>query len=106
MIFLTEVAAKKICEIAQENGIIPQVRVRVVGGGCAGFSHDFTFEENVTEMDELFETDGVIVVIDAISLSYADGSVIDWVKMGVGEGFSFNNPNSKGTCGCGNSFSA
>lgn len=105
MIFLTDFAAKKICEIAHETGEQPTVRARVIGGGCAGFSYDLAFDAQVSALDEVFDFTGAKIVIDPVSLTYMDGSTIDYVTMGLGEGFKVENPNSKGACGCGNSFS-
>ena len=54
--------------------------------------------------DEVFESHGVKVVIDPKSLAYLDGTEMDFVKEGLNEGFKFTNPNQKGECGCGESF--
>lgn len=106
MIYLTEKAAKQIEEISNAEGIGHfTVRVKVVGGGCAGFSHDMYFEEQVTDMDEVFELDGVKVVCDPLSFQYLDEVTIDYVESPIGAGFKFLNPNVKGTCGCGSSVS-
>ncbi len=108
MIHLTELAAKKIIEISEAEGIGHQtVRVKVIGGGCAGFSHDMGFEDNVTEMDEVIEvTDfyGTIkIVVDPLSFQYLDETTIDWLDGPIGAGFKFLNPNVTGSCGCGSS---
>ena len=107
MIHLTEKAAKKIEEISNEEGIgYYSVRVRVVGGGCAGFTYDMYFDDQVGEMDEVFELDGVKVIADPLSFQYLDEVVIDYQEGPISAGFKFNNPNSTGSCGCGSSFSA
>lgn len=105
MIHLTERAARKMSEIAREEGIQPLVRAAVRGGGCAGFSHtlDFVEEEKLSEMDETIELDGVRVVVDAVSATYLDGATIDYEDGLRGAGFVFKNPNSTGSCGCGKS---
>ena len=106
MIGITNLAATKVNEIRQAEGIESQMalRLRVVGGGCAGFSYDLYFDE-ATEVDRRFPINGVDVVVDEMSLMYLAGTVIDYVEGLQGAGFKFNNPNVKSTCGCGSSFS-
>ncbi len=106
MIHITSVAAAKVNEIREAEGIEPHLalRLRVVGGGCAGFSYDLYFDE-VAEVDRLCEINGVKVVVDEMSLMYLVGTEIDYVEGLQGAGFKFNNPNVKSTCGCGSSFS-
>lgn len=106
MISFTDKAIEKLKEIADGEGITNlTVRAKVVGGGCAGFMYDLYFEDNTTDMDERSEKDGVVVVVDPLSLQYLDGTEIDYVESLVTSGFKFNNPNTTGSCGCGNSFS-
>ena len=78
--------------------------MRVVGGGCAGFSYDLYFEDKVGDMDEQFESQGVKLYVDPMSYQYLEGVEIDYIEGLHGAGFKFNNPNSKGSCGCGSSF--
>jgi iron-sulfur cluster insertion protein len=107
MITITEKAAVKVREIAESENLLGQgLRLRVVGGGCAGFSYDLYFEDNIGDMDEQFESNGVKLYIDPMSYQYLEGTEIDYVEGLHGAGFKFNNPNSKGSCGCGSSFSA
>lgn len=107
MIHITETAAKKIEAISNEEGIGHySVRVRVIGGGCAGFSYDMYFDDQVGELDEVFELDGTKVVVDPMSFQYLDEMAIDYVEGSISAGFKFNNPNVTGSCGCGSSFSA
>ncbi len=107
MITITDTAAEKVREIATEEGLEGQgLRLRVIGGGCAGFNYDLYFEEEPTSMDEAFEDQGVKLFIDPLSFQYLDGTEIDYVEGLYGSGFKFNNPNVSGTCGCGQSFSA
>lgn len=107
MITITDAAVAKLKEISETEGLPPVVRVGVIGGGCAGFSYDMYFEEKpVGEMDETIEKDGITVVVDSISLQYLDGTEIDYTDGLMQSGFKFNNPNVKGTCGCGSSFDA
>ncbi len=106
MVHITPVAAAKVNEIREAEGIEPNMalRLRVVGGGCAGFSYDLYFDE-VAEVDRAIEITGVKVVVDEMSLMYLVGTEIDYVEGLQGAGFKFNNPNVKSTCGCGSSFS-
>jgi len=110
MIYLTENAAKKVIEIAEAEGIgHNSIRVKVIGGGCAGFSNDMTFDDQSSDLDEVQEiTDyyGTIKVIcDALSFQYLDETTIDWFESPISAGFKFINPNTTGSCGCGSSIS-
>jgi iron-sulfur cluster assembly protein len=62
------------------------------------------FADEVGDEDVVFEDRGVKVIIDPKSLVYLDGTELDFGKEGLNEGFKFNNPNVKNTCGCGESF--
>ena len=106
LVKITADAAVKVNEIREAEGIEGNMalRLRVVGGGCAGFSYDLYFDEG-TEVDRACEIAGVKVVVDAMSLMYLVGTEIDYVEGLQGAGFKFNNPNVKSTCGCGSSFS-
>lgn len=106
MLRITPTAASKVNEIRQAEGIESNMalRLRVVGGGCAGFSYDLYFDE-VAEVDRQFEVQGVKCVVDEMSLMYLVGTEIDYVEGLQGAGFKFQNPNVKSTCGCGSSFS-
>jgi iron-sulfur cluster insertion protein len=104
MITVTELAAAKIREIAVAENLQDQgIRVRVIGGGCSGFTHDLYFDDTVGELDEVFESLGVKLYIDPLSLQYLENVEIDFTDGIHGSGFKFNNPNSKGSCGCGSS---
>jgi iron-sulfur cluster assembly accessory protein len=106
MVQITPVAATKVNEIRDAEAIeaTMALRLRVVGGGCAGFSYDLYFDEPA-EVDRQFEVQGVKVVVDEMSLMYLVGTEVDYVEGLQGAGFKFNNPNVKTTCGCGSSFS-
>lgn len=106
MLRITPVAAGKVNEIREAEGIETNMalRLRVVGGGCAGFSYDLYFDEP-SEVDRQFETAGVKCVVDEMSLMYLVGTEVDYVEGLQGAGFKFQNPNVKSTCGCGSSFS-
>ena len=106
LVGLTPLAAIKVNEIRDSEAIEAEMglRLRVVGGGCAGFSYDLYFD-GPTEVDQQFEVQGVKVVVDEMSLMYLVGTQVDYVEGLQGAGFKFNNPNVKTTCGCGSSFS-
>ncbi len=106
LVMLTPLAATKVNEIRDAEAIEAEMglRLRVVGGGCAGFSYDLYFD-TATEVDQQFEVEGVKVVVDEMSLMYLVGTQVDYVEGLQGAGFKFQNPNVKSTCGCGSSFS-
>lgn len=108
MITLTDVAVAKVKEISEAEGFgHTKIRIKVIGGGCAGFRYDMEFLENadaVGEVDEVVEQDGVTVVVDPVSFQYLSNVNLDYVDGLMGAGFKFNNPDAKGGCGCGHSF--
>src|ERR1041385_8386667 len=105
-ISLTPNAIAKVKEImAQQNPVPSGLRVGVVGGGCSGFSYSMSFENGAGMMDKTFDFDGLKVFVDATSVMYLKGAVVDYVETLEGAGFKFENPNVKSTCGCGSSFS-
>ncbi len=104
MITVTDRAASKVKEIADAEALTEQgLRLRVVGGGCAGFTYDLYFEDQTTDMDELFESNGVKLFVDPLSFQYLEDTEIDYVEGVHGSGFKFNNPQVTGSCGCGSS---
>ena len=107
LIKITTLAATKVNEIREAEAIEAEMalRLRVVGGGCAGFSYDLYFDAPVPDIDRELNVNGVRVVVDDMSLMYLMGTEIDYVESLQGQGFKFNNPNVKSTCGCGSSFS-
>jgi len=81
------------------------LRLGVKGGGCSGFAYVIQFEDGpLKEKDLLFEMEGVKVVVDKKSILYLNGSILNWEKTLMHQGFKFTNPNEKATCGCGTSF--
>lgn len=105
-ITLTPNATTKVKEImAQQNPVPAGLRVGVVGGGCSGFSYSMQFENSAGMMDKVFTFDDLKVFVDATSVMYLNGCVVDYVETLEGAGFKFENPNVKSTCGCGSSFS-
>jgi iron-sulfur cluster assembly protein len=106
MVNLTPVAASKVKEImSQQNPAPNALRVAVVGGGCSGFSYHMAFENQVNGTDNVYEFNGLKVLVDQMSEMYLEGVEIDYIETLEGAGFKFNNPNVKSTCGCGSSFS-
>jgi iron-sulfur cluster assembly accessory protein len=91
---------------AENLGADGGLRVRVVPGGCSGFQYAMNLEEAAGETDEVVEKDGVKVFVDMFSAQYLNGVEIDYVNNVMGSGFTFNNPNATGGCGCGSSFTA
>ncbi|HTA23702.1 MAG TPA: iron-sulfur cluster assembly accessory protein [Terriglobales bacterium] len=103
---LTPNAVAKVKEImAQQNPVPAGLRVGVQGGGCSGFSYAMSFENSAGMMDKTFNFDGLKVFVDATSVMYLNGCIVDYVETLEGAGFKFENPNVKSTCGCGSSFS-
>lgn len=111
MITVTAKAAANIKRVAQDEGFTRAVlRMKVLGGGCAGFTYDLAFIDDVgpTDTDEIFTQDDITLVVDPMSLQYLDGTEVDYVdgKDFAATGFKFNNPNALSSCGCGSSFQA
>ena len=106
MIDITEAAKEKIADLLiEENNPKLFLRTFVQGGGCSGFSYGFTLDEEVNEDDFEIPLDGFKVVVDSMSMSYLQGSEIDYVESTMGSNFNIKNPNANSTCGCGSSFS-
>ena len=101
----TAAAAAKVRElIAEEGNADLKLRVYIQGGGCSGFQYGFEFDENQGEDDFAIVTDGVILLVDPLSLQYLAGAVVDYSESLSGAQFVIRNPNAKTTCGCGSSF--
>jgi iron-sulfur cluster assembly accessory protein len=104
---LTDAAIRQVKTIlARENMAGYGLRVAVVSGGCSGFSYGLDFEKQERPGDLVLAMDGVKVYLDQASAKHLAGTVIDYASGLHESGFKFNNPNVKGTCGCGTSFSA
>jgi len=106
MVTLTETAVEKVKAILAERGGEGGLRIAVVGGGCSGFQYQMTLDKAPTQEDQVFEQNGLSVYVDSRSLLYLSGTMVDYVDGLTGSGFKFDNPNSKGSCGCGESFNA
>lgn len=105
MINVTEVAAKEVQRLLQENELKDAVlRMGVQGGGCSGLSYTLGFDEQVGENDQVFDMDGFKIAVDMKSYLYLDGTELDYTTDLLGGGFRFNNPNASRSCGCGSSF--
>ncbi len=103
-ISITENAAGHVARQLAERGRGLGIRVGVTTTGCSGMAYVLEFADQVEDGDRVFEKHGVKIVVDPRSLVYIDGTEMDFVKQGVNEGFEFRNPNVKGECGCGESF--
>lgn len=107
IITVTESAAGKIRELLSEEGKLEKgLRVFVQGGGCSGFQYGLMIEEGSGVGDQLFESNGVRLFVDPVSVSYLKGAEVDFVETITGGGFTIKNPNASSTCGCGSSFTA
>jgi len=106
MLTLTPTAVQKVKTILAERGEEAGLRIAVVGGGCSGFQYQMTLDKEANADDQIVEVDGLRVFIDARSLLYLNGTRVDYVESLTGSGFKFENPNAKGSCGCGESFYA
>jgi iron-sulfur cluster assembly accessory protein len=105
MINVSPTAASKINELLAEEGKTGSgLRVFVQGGGCSGFQYGLMIEENGGDADQIFESNGVRLYIDPVSISYLKGAEVDFVDTVTGGGFTIRNPNAVSTCGCGQSF--
>lgn len=103
-ITLTETAAERVQAFLDNRGKGIGLRVGIKTSGCSGMAYVLEFIDEADEDDNIFESQGVKIIVDAKSLLYIDGTELDYGKEGLNEGFQFNNPNVKGECGCGESF--
>lgn len=107
MIQLTEQAKKAVIEfIREESRDGFGLRISVVGGGCSGFQYDLSLAEKAAENDEVYNFEELNVFVDKTSLTYLQGTTVDYVSDLRGTGFVFQNPNAVSSCGCGHSFDA
>ena len=106
-ITVTSAAASKIATLlSEEQEREAGLRVFVQGGGCSGFQYGLMIEEGAgdADTDRVFQSNGVTLFIDPISIRYLKGAEVDFVDNLTGGGFTIKNPNAKSTCGCGQSF--
>jgi iron-sulfur cluster assembly protein len=104
MITLTEAAAKHVSKFLAKRGKGVGLRLGVKTTGCSGLAYKLEYVDEIRPEDLRFESNGVTVVVDPKSLPYLDGTQLDFAREGLNEGFRFNNPNVKDSCGCGESF--
>lgn len=107
MIIVSEKAKNRILELKKEENRNEQenIRVSVKGGGCSGLMYDLGFDANLSDTDQVFEDNGIKIIVDRKSLLYLAGTTLEFSDGLNGKGFQFVNPNATRTCGCGESFS-
>lgn len=103
-ISLTQSAADRVRSHIGTRGKGLGLRLGVKKTGCSGFAYVIDYADEIGDGDHVFEDHGVKIVVDGDSLSFIDGTEVDFVKQGLNEAFKFRNPNVKGECGCGESF--
>lgn len=104
-ISLTDNAAQRVRTYLAKRGHGVGLRVGVRKTGCSGYAYVIDYADSIDADDQVFEEGGVKVIVDQKSLELIDGTQVDFVKDGINEAFKFRNPNIKGECGCGESFS-
>ena len=108
MITITLQAAEKLKEVMKDDNKNPEtdaLRVFVQGGGCSGFQYGLMLNEDPpNDTDQKFESNGIKIIIDPISIRYLEGANVEYVETPTGGGFSIKNPQATSTCGCGQSF--
>ncbi|HSH30122.1 MAG TPA: iron-sulfur cluster assembly accessory protein [Thiohalobacter sp.] len=103
---LTETAAERVRTMLEKRGEGIGLRLSTRKSGCSGFAYVVDYADEIGEDDNVFESHGVKVVVDSKSMPMLDGMRLDYVRQNaLNEGFEFNNPNVKDSCGCGESFS-
>ena len=105
-ISVTSTAVAEVRKYMEENGANEGagLRVGVLPGGCSGFQYGLNIEDEAAEDDLILEANGLRLFVDPFSMQYLGGVEIDYVTTFQGSGFTFNNPNASGGCGCGSSF--
>lgn len=104
-ITLTDKAAVHVKIFLEKNDASIGLRLATKTTGCSGYQYVVEVAEQSTNQDEIFESQGVKIYVDKLSLPMLVGIEMDYVRTDLNEGFQFNNPNSQETCGCGESFS-
>ena len=103
-ITMTETAARHVAANLEKRGKGIGLRLGVRTSGCSGLAYKLEYADEVKPEDAQFESHGVRIVVDAKSLPYLEGTELDFAREGLNEGFRFNNPNVRDSCGCGESF--
>ncbi|NNJ71597.1 MAG: iron-sulfur cluster assembly protein IscA [Enterobacterales bacterium] len=101
---MSDAATERVKHFLSNRGSGIGVRLGVTTTGCSGLAYLIEFVDDVNADDRVFENDGFSVIVDQKSLVYLDGTEVDFIREGLNEGFEFKNPNQKGECGCGESF--
>jgi iron-sulfur cluster assembly accessory protein len=103
---VTANAVAEVRRYMEENGATDAagLRIGVLPGGCSGFQYGLNIEDEPAEDDLVLESNGLRLFVDPFSMQYLGGVEIDYVTTFQGSGFTFNNPNASGGCGCGSSF--
>ncbi len=101
---MTANAATHVQKALTQRGKGVGLRLGVKTNGCSGMAYVLEFADQLEEQDQVFESNGVKIIVDPKSLVYIDGTELDYVRKGLNEGFEFKNPNVKDECGCGESF--
>jgi iron-sulfur cluster insertion protein len=105
MITFTDSAKQQIHTVMQQQEPLARLRIFVQGGGCNGLEYGFTIDQGDADPDDFtFEIDSLTVLVDAASMQYLQGSVIDFTQSLTESRFVINNPNATAKCGCGSSF--
>ncbi len=102
---LTESAAQHVRRSLEKRGRGEGLRLGVRTSGCSGMAYVLEYADQIGAEDHVYESYGVKVLVDPKSLVYLEGTQLDYTREGLNEGFRFNNPNQKESCGCGESFS-
>ncbi len=100
----TENAALRVQTFLAKRGKGLGLRLGVKTTGCSGLAYKIEFVDQAKEDDQMFESNGIKIFVDAKSLQFLDGTILDYTREGIQEGFNFTNPNVKDECGCGESF--
>jgi iron-sulfur cluster assembly protein len=103
-ISLTPAAAERVRNFLVKRGKGEGLRLGVRTSGCSGMAYVIEYADQIEPQDLVYESNGVKVIVDPKSLTYLDGTELDYTREGLNEGFKFNNPNVKDSCGCGESF--
>ena len=103
-ITLTEKAAQRVEKYLETRGKGVGLKLAVQTTGCSGMAYVLEFADEIPSDDHIFESHGIKIMVDPKSLIYIDGTELDFAREGLNEGFQFNNPNVKDSCGCGESF--
>ena len=108
MIKVSDIAKEKAIQLMKDDGFNPEtdyIRGGVQSGGCSGLEYVLKFDKEKTDIDQVFEDNGIKIIVDKKSFLYLVGTTLEYSGGLNGKGFVFNNPNAKRTCGCGESFS-